>query len=83
MHSVHKYGHDIQRARMTDTLHTIGDYIAAAVTIATILKLLPAIAALLSIAWTITRFYDRRSDRKAMDVGSSVTADRTSRCSSD
>lgn len=65
MHSGHKYGHDICRTRMTDTLHTIGDYIAAAVTIATILKLLPAIAALLSIAWTITRFYDRRAEKRA------------------
>lgn len=44
---------------MTDTVHTIGDWIAASITIATILKLLPAIAALLSIAWTITRFHDR------------------------
>lgn len=67
MSSTHKYGSDIARTHMTDTLHTIGDWIAATITVATILKLLPAIAALLSIAWTITRFYDRWTQNPSAD----------------
>lgn len=65
MTAQHKYGSITSRTRMTDTLHTIGDWIAASISIATILKLLPAIAALLSIAWTLTRFYDRWVEKRA------------------
>lgn len=61
----HKYGSNSSRTCMTDTLHTIGDWIAASITIATILKLLPAVAALMSILWTLARFYDRWVDKRA------------------
>lgn len=65
MSSTHKYGSNSPRTHMTDTLHTIGDWIAATITIATILKLLPAIAALMSILWTLARFYDRWVEKRA------------------
>lgn len=46
-----------------EAIKAVGDISAASITVATILNWLPAVAALLTILWTITRLYESVTGR--------------------
>lgn len=52
---------------MTEHFKHIADWVAAGVGIATLLKVLPALAALMTIVWTGVRLYDRFKGKKFGD----------------
>lgn len=47
-----------------DVIRTVGDFISHGVWISAVVKLLPPIAATLSIAWTMAQLYDRFFKKK-------------------
>lgn len=49
---------------LKDALKHLTDFVAIGVTVGTIMKLLPAVAAFLSIIWTAIRIYETRTVQK-------------------
>lgn len=59
----------MDRDSLFDMLKHIGDAISAGVALATIIKLLPAVAAMLTIVWTTIRIFETPTVRGWMGKG--------------
>lgn len=46
-------------AHISESVKVAGDWLSVSVALATLAKVLPSLAAVLSIAWYLARFYDR------------------------
>lgn len=49
---------------LKDALKHLTDFVAIGVTVGTIMKILPAVAAFLSIIWTMIRIYETKTVQK-------------------